>query len=324
MTKNLLLMQHGNVKRGYDKHDLAFELKDKGKRNAQRMGVWLASHDLLPEYIVCSNAEYAKVTAEKACKAAGLSLNHIQFEETLYNASADDLISMIKACPESIECLLIVGHNPALEEVILKLSKEDVPKNKKGKVLTPAGLVQLRINNPWSKLSEQCADLINVVYPKKLPALFPFPDVHGKEQRIRPAYYYKQSCVIPYRLNNGQLEVLTISSSTNKHWVVPKGIHDPGLSAQDSAAKEAFEEAGIEGEVQEEIIASYEYEKWEAICIVSVFSMKVTNMLDKKEWQESHRRRCWVSVQDAVNLIHNKKLADIIATLPEHIGQASA
>ncbi len=324
MTKNLLIMQHGNVKRGYDKHDLAFELKDKGKRNAQRIGVWLASNDLLPDYIICSNAEYAKITTEKACKAAGLHLNSIKIKESLYNASAADLITMIKVSPKSAKCLLVVGHNSCLEKVISELSKKDVPKNKKGNVLSPAGLAHFTIDCSWIKLSKQCAELKNVVYPKKLPALFPFPDINGYEQRVRPAYYYKQSCVVPYRLEKDQLEILVISSSTNKHWVVPKGIHEPGLSAQDSASREAYEEAGIEGEVQEQVIGSYKYEKWDATCTVSVFIMKVTKMLDEEQWQESHRKRCWVGIQDAVELIHNKQLAKIIATLPEKIGQVAA
>ena len=324
MKRELLIMKHGNVKRGFYQGDQSYELKDKGKRNAQRIGVWLETNNLIPDYVICSDVEYAQVSAEKTCKAAGTNMNIIQTQEYSYAANEEEIISLIKNSPENIRRILLVGHNPILEFVLSTLSSENVPKTKKGKVLSPATLVHFSIDCDWSEISEHCAELLEIVYPKKLPELFPFPDKTGNEWRIRPAYYYKQSCVIPYRMKNGQLEILIISSSTNKHWVVPKGIHEPGLTAQESASKEAFEEAGVKGEVCEKEFAHYEYEKWKASCFVSVYLMKVIDILNDEQWQESNRRRQWVDVKEAVELIHNPELAKIVSTVPDYLERFAA
>ena len=74
-------------------------------------------------------------------------------------------------------------------------------------------------------------------------------------------HHIKQSAVIPFRRRDGQLEVLLITSSNNKRWVIPKGVKEPELSPRKSAAREALEEAGIEGPVSGESIGTYAYEK---------------------------------------------------------------
>jgi 8-oxo-dGTP pyrophosphatase MutT (NUDIX family) len=55
--------------------------------------------------------------------------------------------------------------------------------------------------------------------------------------------------VIPYRIRDGKIEVMLITSSTRKRWIIPKGMIEPDMTPQDSAAKEAWEEAGIIGQV---------------------------------------------------------------------------
>ena len=78
----------------------------------------------------------------------------------------------------------------------------------------------------------------------------------------KPQYFYQQSGVIPYKIENNELKVLLITSRKGKKWKIPKGIVEPALSPSDSAAKEAFEEAGILGKVDKAEIGSYKYFKW--------------------------------------------------------------
>jgi phosphohistidine phosphatase len=148
---------------------------------------------------------------------------------------------------------------------------------------------------------------------------FPFPDENGTEMRDRPAYYYSQSSVIPYRVNDGKLEILVVMSSKRKHWVLPKGISEPALSLQESAAKEALEEAGIEGEVAEKAIGSYTYEKWGAQCTVNVYPMRVTRELPEKQWRESHRGREWLAPKLAIKKIKQTELKPMIQALAKQI-----
>lgn len=131
-----------------------------------------------------------------------------------------------------------------------------------------------------------------------------------------PAWIYRQSAVIPYRWKDGQLEVLIISSSGGKRWVVPKGIIEPGLSPTASAAAEAGEEAGVVGDVGTTPLGRYRYRKWGGRCEVEVYPMAVHHELP--EWPESgRRRRRWLPVEKAAKKIDRKKLRKLIAGLPQ-------
>jgi phosphohistidine phosphatase len=67
MTRELLLLRHGKSDWSTGVDDYHRPLKDRGKRDAQRIGVWLAQQKMIPDLIVTSSAERALVTAQKAC-----------------------------------------------------------------------------------------------------------------------------------------------------------------------------------------------------------------------------------------------------------------
>ncbi|HBE93034.1 MAG TPA: NUDIX hydrolase [Gammaproteobacteria bacterium] len=116
-------------------------------------------------------------------------------------------------------------------------------------------------------------------------------------------------------MRNGKVEILIISSSKRKHWVVPKGIWEPGLTAQESAAKEALEEAGIEGRIADTVVGTYVYPKWGAACTVEVYSMEVTRVLPEEEWEEVHRGREWVSPEQAAKRLRQDELKPMVREL---------
>lgn len=131
---------------------------------------------------------------------------------------------------------------------------------------------------------------------------------------------YEQSAVIPYRHCAGDVEFLLITSIRRGRWIVPKGIVEPHLSPQQSAANEALEEAGIEGDVEDDPLGQYEYSKWGGVCRVQVFLMRVTAMAG--EWLEADaRQRAWVSPETALRRVEQAGLrvlltqaADVLRT----------
>ena len=215
-------------------------------------------------------------------------------------------------CPTSAGRVLLVGHNPGLEELLAHLCP-GTPDD--GRRLRTGTLACLQMPADWTGLPPGAGDLERVVRPDTLPERFPFPYPRSAELRDRPAYYYRQSSVIPYREGDGGVEILVIASSKKKHLVVPKGIHDPGSSAQSSAAKEAWEEAGVEGEVGDEPLGSYEYDKWGAACTVTVYPMRVTRVVPDAEWPERHRGRNWVSPEVACARLKQPALAPMVREL---------
>jgi phosphohistidine phosphatase len=315
MTRELLILRHGKSDWEAGTDDFHRPLKDRGKRAAQRVGVWLLQQGLLPDHVVSSPAERASVTAEKACKAMGLNARMIHREQAVYEAMTGELLQVLASCPASAQRVMLVGHNPGLEELLIYLAHESIAYPADGKLLPTATVAKLAMPDDWQGLHAGSARLLSITRPGELPRQFPFPFPDGPERRDRPAYYYTQSSVIPYRLHDGRPEILLVSSSQRKHWVVPKGIRDPGLTPQESAAKEAWEEAGVEGQVAKDALGSYRYEKWGATCTVDVFPMEVTRTIPEDEWEERHRGREWVAPEVAQRRLRQAELKPLVAAL---------
>jgi 8-oxo-dGTP pyrophosphatase MutT (NUDIX family) len=122
---------------------------------------------------------------------------------------------------------------------------------------------------------------------------------------------FRQSSVLPFRIGKKGLEILMITSMKRKRWIIPKGIVEPDMTPAASAAKEALEEAGIEGDVLDQSIGNYHYKKWGGLCRCDVFPMRVTKIHDK--WLEKDERsREWVPAATALKRIRHKKLRSIV------------
>ena len=312
--KTLLLMRHGKADALLSAHESALmkPLDDAGKRNAQRMGAWLAAQALIPDEILSSSAERAIVSAEKCVKSMGIGVLDLRVDHRLFKAEAKRFIKSISRLSEHSRCVLVVADGAGLAALMHALLPEGADIQK----LKATSMAVLSLNSPWPDLlGKGSVKLDQCVHAADLPRQFPFPDPNSSELRDRPSYYYRQSAVIPYRFKHQRIEILLIGSSSNKHWVVPKGIHEPGMSARNSAAKEALEEAGAEGMVGHKPLGEYAYAKWGAVCQVKVFPMRVGHMQNKKEWQESHRKRQWCSVKKAKSVLHQQALVQMLNRL---------
>jgi 8-oxo-dGTP pyrophosphatase MutT (NUDIX family) len=123
--------------------------------------------------------------------------------------------------------------------------------------------------------------------------------------------------VLPVRrAADGGLEVMLITSRDTRRWVVPRGNPIAGASAAQSAAQEAFEEAGILGPVTPEPIGSYRYEKRRRSGVVlpaevHLFRMAVEE--ERDDWPEKHQReRRWFAPQAAAAAVAEDELAEVI------------
>ena len=125
-----------------------------------------------------------------------------------------------------------------------------------------------------------------------------------------PLDIYRQSGALVYRFESQQLQLLLITTRKGL-WTIPKGIVEPDMSPAESALNEAYEEAGVRGHLVKESIGRFRYRKWGGTCSVEVFLLEATEMLTI--WPESFfRRRQWMSLQDAANLVKFDELADLI------------
>ena len=136
----------------------------------------------------------------------------------------------------------------------------------------------------------------------------------------------QQYAALPWR-RAPVFEILLITSRETRRWVIPKGWPMPGLSAAESAAQEAYEEAGIRGQMAAQALGHYSYNKRQRGRAkkrfrVDVFAMEVTEVLDL--WPEAHERaRQWVSPAEAAARVEEPELAALIREFAgDQLGQA--
>lgn len=298
----LVLLCHGDTKADRGGGDLACALKSRSKRQAQKLGSWLQANGFEPDITLASPADCARVSAEKALKAGGGTSRDLVTDARLHHAPVVDQISALseRAAPR----MLCSGHADTLTDLLRHLAPDAPP-------LRPGMLARLRLRD--GALQAGTGRLQRMVAADDLPDGFPYPGPGGSERRPRPAYYYTQSAALPYRHHEGAVQVLMVTSSSGRTWGIPKGICEPGLTPQESAAREALEEAGIIGQIRQACIGRYDHAKWGATCAVAVYPMRVTRILSGREWDESHRTRKWVSPEAAAAHVAQPDLARIIA-----------
>jgi phosphohistidine phosphatase len=128
-----------------------------------------------------------------------------------------------------------------------------------------------------------------------------------------------QAAAVPFRISASGLEFCLITTLSGR-WIVPKGVIDPGETAEETAAKEAYEEAGVRGQVVGEPIGGFEYEKWGMQLVVTAYLLEVTEELDR--WPESDfRRRQWVDADRALQLLAADREGPLIEAAVERLGK---
>lgn len=131
--------------------------------------------------------------------------------------------------------------------------------------------------------------------------------------RPKPAFLFHQAGALVTRAAPGAIELLLISSSGSGKLGIPKGVIDQGHTAEQTAAQEAWEEAGVEVQVRLEV-GSFEYPKWGGTCRVRVFEAALVRELD--DWPErTVRTRQWVPFASAAACVGEPSLASLLATL---------
>jgi 8-oxo-dGTP pyrophosphatase MutT (NUDIX family) len=129
-----------------------------------------------------------------------------------------------------------------------------------------------------------------------------------------------QSAALPWRRTaGGALEVLLITSRETRRWVIPKGWPIKGLTSAQTAAREAFEEAGVEGEIRKKKIGVYHYDKRLRSgrvqnVRVAVFSLEVDT--EREAWPEVlQREKLWASPAEAADLVGEPELASLMRAM---------
>ncbi|MFO1099090.1 MAG: NUDIX hydrolase [Xanthobacteraceae bacterium] len=136
-------------------------------------------------------------------------------------------------------------------------------------------------------------------------------------RRPSPKRRLQQYGAVPYRLReDGVIEVMLVTSRGKQQWLIPKGWPIGGSKPHASAAREALEEAGVEGRTVADAIGTYRYAKrlkngTRARCKVEVFPLEVESQ--RKQWREKGERKArWFELPKAVKAVEEPGLRRLL------------
>lgn len=167
--RRLMLLRHGKAGWPDGVEDAERPLTRRGREAAQAMGAHLHAEGLTPDLVLVSTARRARETFHLV--RAAMSETASRPEPSIYEATADHLLALVRATPARVRSLLLVGHNPGFETLALTLcgtGEGDALERLRQKYPTAALAVIEAEARTWSALAPGAARLARFVTPKSL------------------------------------------------------------------------------------------------------------------------------------------------------------
>jgi 8-oxo-dGTP pyrophosphatase MutT (NUDIX family) len=130
-----------------------------------------------------------------------------------------------------------------------------------------------------------------------------------------------QVAALCWRKHRDRVEVLLITSRDTGRWVLPKGWPMEGRTSPEAAAIEAWEEAGVKGQVAQEALGYFGYDKVISVglahpCMVAVYPLRVAS-LSRGFPERKERRRKWFSAEKAARKVVEPELRALLLALDQ-------
>jgi phosphohistidine phosphatase len=162
-VKRLLILRHAKSSWADSSiTDWQRPLNERGLRDAPRAGDWVRDRSLVPDVIITSDAVRARSTADIVAKSAGYE-QEILVEPSLYHAKPEDVLAVLNGVQDQAAVtVMIVGHNPGLEDLVHQLTGEHHG-------LPTAALVHISLSiDRWSELdSATAASVVDTWQPRR-------------------------------------------------------------------------------------------------------------------------------------------------------------
>ncbi|MFI9273069.1 SixA phosphatase family protein [Kitasatospora sp. NPDC052896] len=139
-------------------------LADRGLRDAPAAGRWLREAGIRPDAVVCSPTLRTRQTWELVSGELGAPPERLVFDERVYGAGGARLLEVVRQLPDEWRCVLLVGHQPGVQELVLALAG-DVG-GKVARKFPTAGIAVLALDGPWARAVEGAARLSAFVAPR--------------------------------------------------------------------------------------------------------------------------------------------------------------
>jgi phosphohistidine phosphatase len=167
--KTLLLLRHAKSSwndPGQSDHDRT--LTPRGRRAAELVGLYLAQRGDPPSLVLCSTARRALDTLEPLRHRLGVPF---EARRELYLADPDALLEVLAGIDDRESCVLVIGHNPGLHELVLQLARhgddEARARLREGFPTAALAVLELAITR-WDEIRAGCGTLLELRVPRDL------------------------------------------------------------------------------------------------------------------------------------------------------------
>ena len=166
--KQLFLLRH--AKSSWDDSELADHdrpLAPRGRRAVKLIAEHLRREGVTPALVLCSSALRTRETLEGIAPALGESIS-VQIEDELYAAPERRLLERLRAVEDGVASLLLIGHNPGVEQLALSLAGGGQKLAVLSRKYPTGALATLEFSGRWGDLRPGRAELTDFVTPKQL------------------------------------------------------------------------------------------------------------------------------------------------------------
>jgi len=153
-SRTLVIMRHAKAERPDSSPDVKRPLMARGRDDARAGGLWLAEHKYAPDVVLCSSATRTRGTWHEV--AIGLvdggvtTAPTVHYEDDLYSGGVNSALDLIRALPDDATTVLLVGHNPTVSALSIRL--DDGAKRAEAGLRT-AGIAVHNVKTPWSDVA---------------------------------------------------------------------------------------------------------------------------------------------------------------------------
>ncbi len=164
--KTLYLVRHAKSSWKFPElADFDRPLNRRGKRDAPMMGKRLKQRGVRPDLIISSPAKRARKIAQAVAKAVGYPASAIAYDPEVYEASADSLLTLLRAVDDRVAVLMLVGHNPELTDLVNTFASHSIDN-----VVTSGVVTTTFPEDNWSALAPGAGQFRGYDYPKLSPS----------------------------------------------------------------------------------------------------------------------------------------------------------
>ena len=169
--KTIYMLRH--AKSSWDDSSLSDHdrpLNKKGRAAAPRVGAHMKEAGYLPDLVLCSTATRTRQTLD-AVLSESEAEPAIEFQEELYLAGPGEMLDLVRSVPDTVESVLLVGHNPGTEMLTAALSGDGLPEtvHLMSAKFPTAGLAIIELSvDRWKDIVSGCGSLREFVRPRDL------------------------------------------------------------------------------------------------------------------------------------------------------------